>query len=57
MATATQALHTDARIIKAWDHYLATCREATNPVSYREVEAWAWSKLQQRLTRIDMENR
>jgi hypothetical protein len=57
MATATAATITDTRIIAAWNRYLEQCRETTNPVSYAEVEPWAWSRLQQKLKRYDMENR
>jgi hypothetical protein len=56
MATATATI-TDSRIIAAWNAYLAAIRKAANPISYDEVEPWAWSKLQQRLRRYDMENR
>jgi hypothetical protein len=56
MATATATI-TDTRIIAAWNAYLETIRETTNPVSYTEVETWAWSRLQQKLKRYDMENR
>jgi hypothetical protein len=36
----------------AWFEYLAVTHELEDP-RYREVEPWAWAKLQQRLRAID----
>jgi len=32
----------------AWGDYLETCRTA-HPLSYAEVESWAWARLQREL--------
>jgi hypothetical protein len=55
MATAPHPLKTDPRIAVAWKEYLETCRQTANPISYEEVETWAWARLKKRLRRYELE--
>jgi hypothetical protein len=55
MATALHPLKTDPRIAEAWNEYLESIREATNPISYEEVETWAWARLQKQLRRYELQ--
>jgi hypothetical protein len=48
-------METDPRIAEAWKEYLESCREATNPISYEEVETWAWHRLEKQLRRYELQ--
>jgi hypothetical protein len=54
VTTATVETITTARITAAWNEYLASIKQTTNPYSYTEVEQTAWHKLQLRLKRIEL---
>lgn len=46
----------DAKVIAAWGAYLEATKDV-HPVAYREVEEWAWVRLQQRLRVLDLQSR
>lgn len=51
MAGASKAEPLADEISAAWDEYLKATR-ATEPDRYREVEPWAWTRLQNTLAKI-----
>lgn len=54
MSTVTEKLLAarGASVRLAWNEYLEACQSA-HPLSYEEVEVWAWARLRRELARIN----